>query len=294
MQSEFPFNHIAVFGLGLLGGSVCLAVRQKSPNTILSAYGRSIDRLLPALKQGMVDRVGSIDDCDVSDVDLVVIATTVQASIPIAKKILDTKNLKRGALVIDVGSVKEAIVDAIVSHKRGECFVGCHPMAGSEKKGYANSHADLYNSSCVIITPHKKNKNEDIQKIEMFWKVLGAKTVIMDAAQHDIIVAHTSHLPHMAACVLVDIIHHMQQQLGEKTIGYGIGKGFKDTTRIAAGSEDVWSEIVALNSNNIVTAIDKMIAGLEKLKHMITKAQEEPIPLINYLASVRKVREEIG
>ncbi|MCX7678857.1 MAG: prephenate dehydrogenase/arogenate dehydrogenase family protein [Spirochaetes bacterium] len=293
MRDELPFAHIAVFGLGLLGGSLCLAVREKSPHTILSAYGRSVERLMPAFKERMVDNIGHIEDFDLTGVDLVVVATTVHSSIPILKNILDAESLGHDALVIDVGSVKEEIIKGIAAHRRVERFVGCHPMAGSEKKGYVNGRADLYDSSWVFITPHEKNNNSDVERIEKFWELLGAKTIRIDAAMHDKLVAYTSHLPHMVACVLVEVIYEMKQKVGEEIVRYGIGKGFKDSTRIAAGSEEIWSEIAALNANNIVVAIDEMIQKLEKLKQLITIAPEKPEPISNYLATMRRVREDI-
>ncbi len=294
MPDGFPFKHIAVFGLGLLGGSLCKAVRKISPSTRLSAWGRSADRLLPALHDGTVDRIGLAEEADLAGVDCVVVASTVVSSIAILKNILDREDLGKNTVVIDVGSVKEAILKSISTHSRYNQFIGCHPMAGSEKKGYDNGRSDLYNASIVIITPHDKNSNSDIEKTENFWRMLGAKTVRLDAALHDRIVARTSHLPHMSACVLVDLVAGLWEKFGAEQVSYGIGKGFRDSTRIAAGSEEVWSEIAMLNAENIVSAIDDMVLCLEELKRMIIDSRENQEKLNDYLARTRRHREEIG
>ncbi len=294
MPDEFPFKHIAVFGLGLLGGSMCKAVRRVSPSTYLSAWGRNADRLFPALQDGTVNRIGLTGEADLADVDCVVVASTVVSSIGILKNILDREDLGKNTIVIDVGSVKETILKSVSAHSKYNQFIGCHPMAGSEKKGYGNGRSDLYDASIVIITPHEKNSNSDIEKTETFWKMLGAKTVRLDAALHDRIVARTSHLPHMSACVLVDLVAEMREKFGSEQVGYGIGRGFKDSTRIAAGSEEVWSEIAMLNTENIVSAIDDMVNRLEELKRMILDSRENQERLNDYLARMRRHREEIG
>lgn len=294
MPDEFPFKNIAVFGLGLLGGSLCKAVRRISPSTCLSAWGRSTERLLPALHDGTVDRVGLFSEADLAGVDCVVVSSTVVSSIALLKNILDRKDLDENTVLVDVGSVKEAILKSISTHSKYNQFIGCHPMAGSEKKGYDNGRADLYDQSVVIITPHDKNSERDISRIEIFWKMLGAKTVKLDAALHDRIVARTSHLPHMSACVLVDLVAELQEKVTSEKAGYGIGKGFRDSTRIAAGSEEVWSEIAMLNAENISSAIDDMVARLLELKCMILESRENQERLSEYLARMRRHREGIG
>jgi prephenate dehydrogenase len=294
MPDAFPFKHIAVFGLGLLGGSLCMAVRKVSPSTHLSAWGRDIRRLFAAKDEGIVDSIGLIAEADLSGVDCVVVSSTVLSSITLLQNILDRNDLSPNSVVIDVGSVKDLILKSVSSHPKFNQFIGCHPMAGSEKKGYGNGRADLYEKSCVIITPNAHNKQEDIEKIEIFWRLLGARTARIDAAIHDRIVAKTSHLPHMSACVLVDLVMELEQKIGPKAVHHGIGKGYRDTTRIAAGSEEVWSEIAALNAENIANAIDDMIERLSNLKKMILETKQNPQELNEYLARIRKHREEIN
>jgi len=293
MPDGFPFKSVAVFGLGLLGGSLCRALRAASPPVRLSAWGRSVDRLRPALEDGTVDRVGTLEEADLRSVDLAVVATPVVSSIAIIRDILDNSALGDGALVVDVGSVKEEIVRGVIDHPRAGRFVACHPMAGSEKTGYLHGRADLYEGSAVIITPHEKNQGDVLDAVACFWECLGARTVRTSPAEHDALVARTSHLPHMVSCVLVEqLAGALEKDAGPA--GLFIGRGFRDMTRIAAGSEEIWSEISALNAGNIAGAIDDFIGRLESLKGMIREAGESPAVLNGYLAKIRKVREDIS
>ncbi|MBP7585988.1 MAG: prephenate dehydrogenase/arogenate dehydrogenase family protein, partial [Spirochaetes bacterium] len=278
---------------GLLGGSLCRALRAASPPVRLSAWGRSVDRLRPALEDGTVDRVGTLEEADLRGVDLAVVATPVVSSIAIIRDILDNNALGDGALVVDVGSVKEEIVRGVIDHPRAGRFVACHPMAGSEKTGYLHGRADLYEGSAVIITPHEKNQGDVLDAVARFWECLGARTVRTSPAEHDALVARTSHLPHMVSCVLVEqLAGALEKDAGPA--GLFIGRGFRDMTRIAAGSEEIWSEISALNAGNIAGAIDDFIGRLESLKGMIREAGESPAVLNGYLAKIRKVREDIS
>ncbi len=223
--------------------------------------------------------------------DLAVVATPVVSSIAIIRDILDNSALGDGALVVDVGSVKEEIVRGVIDHPRAGRFVACHPMAGSEKTGYAHGRADLYDGSAVIITPHEKNPDGAVDAVARFWELLGARTVRTSPAEHDALVARTSHLPHMVSCVLVD---QLAAALGKKHAGPFMGRGFRDMTRIAAGSEEIWSEISALNAGNIAGAIDDFIHRLDALKGMILEAGKSPDALSGYLTKIRKEREDIS
>ncbi len=293
MPVDLIFSNVAVYGLGLLGGSLCMALRKTAPGTAISAWGRSAQRLKPALDEGLVDRAGAMEDADLSGADLVVVSTPVAASIGIIRDILGREDLEEHALVLDVGSVKEAIIDSVISHCRARSFVGCHPMAGSEKTGFRNGRPDLYSGSAVIITPHEKNEKTDVEKVDRFWKALGARTVFTGASFHDALVARTSHLPHMVSCVLVEQLTAGRGDIADIRDDF-IGRGFKDMTRIAAGSEEIWGEISLLNSRNITSAIDDFIARLAALRDLIDRAGTDREKLDDYLTRMRKSREEIA
>jgi prephenate dehydrogenase len=200
------FNKIAVFGLGLLGGSLCKSVRRVFPGVEITACGRNISRLESARTLGIVDSISIIGKADLSGVGLAVVSTPVVKSVLIIKDILENPDFAKDALVIDVGSVKEKIVSDIESVKRAGSFIGCHPMAGSEKSGFEHATDNLYGNSMVVITPNVHNRPDDIAKISKFWRAIGASTVEIPAGLHDEIITFTSHLPHMAACSVVDLL----------------------------------------------------------------------------------------
>jgi len=158
--------------------------------------------------------------------------------------------LKRGAIVTDVGSVKADVVRELESllKKSGAHFIGSHPMAGGEKMGVQAARTDLYANAVCVLTPTKKSKAAAVRKLEQFWKSLGARTLRLDAAQHDLLVSRSSHLPHVVAAALVNLVldpAHPQTQVGL------CATGFRDTTRIASGSPEMWRDIALANRKNL-------------------------------------------
>ena len=286
------FKKVAIFGLGLLGGSICRALKQQDPGVRISAFGRDLSRIGPALKDGSVDAAGTFDRISLSGVELAVVSTPVDSSIGIIRSILGHAELEPGAVVIDVGSVKERIVREIAGLGRSAQFVGCHPMAGSEKTGYEYSRPDLYSGSSVIITPHSGNSEGDIATVARFWESLGARTTVVSPEEHDRIVAYTSHLPHMIASSLVEVFQEFRRD-NEPPSGIGtfIGNGFRDVTRISSGSPDMWRDIVLQNRDNIAGAIDRMIGELERLKKLISGAGPDGGPVHDYFADAKKIRD---
>ncbi|MEJ5362556.1 MAG: prephenate dehydrogenase [Spirochaetota bacterium] len=266
------FNKVAIIGLGLIGGSIARMLKKKHQSVYITAYGRKPENLHNAMKEGFIDDVASIDAIDCNDVDLFIVATPVLSSITIITSLLDDPRLKSTALVIDAGSVKQMVIDSIVDHKKAHQFVGCHPMAGSEKSGYTFSTHTILPGAWVIITPHKKNNNDDIVAIKKFWELLECKIHITDAATHDRIVASTSHLPHIVSAALMDSFFATDNEIDLHTIKPFIGKGFKDMTRLAGGSPDMWADIVLLNNTNIIAVLENYIQSLTKVKHSIQQA----------------------
>ena len=256
---------IAVVGLGLLGGSICRKVKEISPGTVISAYGRNQDVLREAKNDGVIDVYGTIDTIHVQDVDLVIVATPVITSIDIILHILDDENLGDETLVIDVGSVKQGICKSIFPHHKAKKFIGCHPMAGSEKSGYSYSQGDILENASVIITPYEKNERNDIKKIEEFWRRLGGNTLIVDAEVHDAMVARTSHLPHLLSSCLMEYLGDNDTDGNSSYLEFS-GNGLKDMTRLAGGSPDLWADIVSLNKEHIITVLDQYMDLLSEVR----------------------------
>lgn len=286
------FKNVAIIGLGLLGGSVCRALKKLEPGIFISAYGRNEEKLAPALRDKAVDAIGSFDRISLAGVELAVVSTPVDSSVEIIKTILNNNGLGPDAIVIDVGSVKDVIVREASRLERGGQFIGCHPMAGSEKTGYEFSRYDLYNGSSVIITPHDGNRRADIDAIVNFWEILGARAVVISPGEHDRIVTYTSHLPHMTASALVAVFRDFLKESGAAAeIGMFIGNGFRDATRISSGSPDMWRDIVIQNRDNIAGAIDRMIGELESLKRIITETGSDTGRVYNYFNAVKNIRD---
>ncbi|HQO03426.1 MAG TPA: prephenate dehydrogenase/arogenate dehydrogenase family protein [Spirochaetota bacterium] len=288
------FHKIAVFGLGLLGGSLAKALKKRFTDVEIVAFGRDPGKIKTALVDGCVDRMGEAADPDLAGIELVVVSVPVIASIQIIRSILDNATLEERALVIDVGSVKGEIVSSIECHEKAAQFIGCHPMAGSEKSGYEHVTADLYDDSSVIITPHEKNSSVDIDIIAGLWQSLNARTIVVPPELHDLIVAHTSHLPHMVSCAVVEQLMNsgLTERLGDDLSSF-IGKGFMDVTRIAAGSPDMWREICLMNRSNICDAMTDIIARIISLRDIIAADSGSGDKLFRYFSDIKNFREPL-
>ncbi|NMB63425.1 MAG: prephenate dehydrogenase [Spirochaetes bacterium] len=284
------FNKVAIIGLGLIGGSIARMLKKKHQSVHITAYGRKPENLHNAIKEGFIDDVASIDAIDCNDVDLFIVATPVLSSIAIIKSLLDDPHLKSSALIIDAGSVKQSIIDSVIEHQKAHQFVGCHPMAGSEKSGYTFSTHSILTGAWVIITPHKKNNDDDIAIIKKFWELLECKIHITDAVTHDRMVASTSHFPHIVSTVLMESFFAINKENNPSDIQPFIGKGFKDMTRLAGGSPDMWSDIVLLNNTNIIAVLEDYIQSLNKVKHRIQQASlhNDRDVLCRYFEEVQK------
>ncbi|HSV97046.1 MAG TPA: prephenate dehydrogenase [Spirochaetota bacterium] len=261
------FRRVAVLGLGLLGGSLCRALKEIDSSIDITAFARNVSRLSSALADGTIGRALPMDALSPAGMDLVVIASPVLSSIDSLKRLLDHPDLGN-CVVIDVGSVKGPLVGLAAVHPQGGGFVGCHPMAGSEKSGYEHSSASLYRGASVIITPHEKNGETIIEAVERFWRSVGSRTVRCDAKTHDRLIALTSHVPHLVACAVADLA--ADASAGTDATPF-IGSGFRDLTRIAMGSPDMWADIVAANGANIAGGIDDLIKKLEYVRRFITE-----------------------
>jgi len=288
------FKRIAIFGLGLLGGSICKAVKAVSPATEILVFGRDKRKLEPALKQGMADHADVLDNAVLKGVDLAVVSTPAVSSIEIIRKILDRDDLEKHALVTDVGSVKGEIVREIETHARAAQFIGCHPMAGSEKTGYGQSRPDLYANAWVLITPHAKNRHEDIERLKYFWEELSARTALIPADEHDVLLSLTSHAPHIASCALVKMLkdHAGGESLPGK-FGFFIGSGFMDVTRLASGSPDMWRDICVLNRKNIIKAVSALMSELEEFRNLMSSEKDLQEKIHSYFSEIKKSRDGI-
>jgi len=237
------FKRISVVGAGLIGGSILLAAKNRNISSSFSCWSHSPTTLTFWSGLGWVDVHSSLED-SVKDADLVIIATPVDKIRETFVKI--SPFLKPGSLITDVGSIKSAVLNDASVLPAAVTFIGSHPMAGSEKAGAKNAQANLFENRFCFITPSPQDKAAAVQKIEQFWQSLGSKTFVCSAEKHDEIVAAISHTPHASAAALMLAVKNLP--------GFNpaaIGAGLKDSTRIAAGEENLWVGILLANATHV-------------------------------------------
>lgn len=277
-------RRLGLVGLGLLGGSVAKAARAQGLADEIVAVGRDRGRLEPALRDGAIDRASTDLAEGLRDVDFCLLATPVATLTALLPDVW--RALPSDALLTDVGSTKAAIVEAAQRLAAGRplAFVGSHPMAGSEQAGYRVARADLFRGAIVIITPTERSDSHAVKRVGEFWEALGGRLVTLDPVTHDRATAAISHLPHLVADALVDAVVRMDRRYFELA-----GRGFKDTTRIAASDPQMWREIFQENRAGLAEALAAFRAALDGLERLIAHGDAAAIEA--ELDRIRRVRE---
>ncbi len=279
-------RRLSIVGLGLLGGSVAKAARAEGLADEIVAVGRDRERLEPALRDGVVDLISTRLEEGVAGSDFCLLATPVATLSALLPAVWPA--LPADALLTDVGSTKAAIVEAAEALGRGRPlgFVGSHPMAGSEQSGYRVSRRDLFQGATVILTPTERTDPDAAKRVGAFWEALGGRLVILDPVTHDRATAAISHLPHLVADALVDAVVRMDPRFFEVA-----GRGFKDTTRIAASDARVWREIFHENRAGLAEALAAFRAALGELERLLAAGDVAAIE--QALDRIRRVREAV-
>jgi len=285
------FKKISILGLGLLGGSICKGLKEIDPGVHVTAYARDALKLMSIKEEGFVDEVRDYDALTLSGVELAVVAMPVGASIGVIRRLLEHQEMGEDAIIIDVGSAKENIVASVLDCKRAGQFIGCHPMAGSEKSGFEFSLSSLFEGASVIITPHRKNRDTDIGRIRELWDSLASRVVVVSPGEGDMFVTFTRHLPHMVAGAMVSVLGGFQRLHETVDIKSFIGRGFLDVTRITSGSPDMWRDIVLCNRKNILDALSLMVEELVKMREAVNNAGSSGRHLHDYFTNVKKTRD---
>ena len=281
-------ERLAIVGVGLLGGSVAKAVRAHGLAREIVGVGRDLTRLEPARRDGTLDRVTTDLAAGVAGADRVLLAATVIANEALLAQVW--RVAAPGAIVTDVGSTKRGIVAAaerLAPSRHDVAFVGSHPMAGSEKAGYAVARVDLFQNAIVVVTPTDTTAPATAKSIAEFWMAQGARVVTLDPATHDRTVAAISHLPHVAAWALVDAVMRFEPEAMAVA-----ARGFKDTTRIAASDPDVWREILLDNREALRASLVSFRGALDELEALLDPARAGE--LTAYLARIKTVRERLS
>jgi prephenate dehydrogenase len=274
-------RHVTIIGVGLLGGSLGLAVKARNPRVRIAGVGRRMESLKEALEVGAIDTAHLDAREPAARTDLLVLATPVCAFERHLRAVAPV--LPGRAVVTDVGSTKALVVRAArrILGARGP-FVGSHPMAGSERKGVAFARADLLEGATCVLTPTATTPPGLVRRLERFWRELGMRTVRMAPAAHDDAMARVSHLPHLLAGLLMTLARR-----GDLDVSAG---GFRDATRMAGGDPEMWRDILLTNRGAILDAIDDLDESLIHLRDLIDLGDADGIE--KFLSAAKARRDE--
>lgn len=261
-STSLIFDKAVIIGAGLIGGSIGMALRRLGLAKQVVAVARSEETLRLAVARGAADTATSALSEAVAGADLIVLAAPVSRIVEHLALLADAA--ESDALVTDVGSVKAPIVAAaekVLPHPQR--FVGGHPLAGSERKGVSAARPDLLDGATWVLTPTAGTAEAALVQIQDLVIRLGARPFLLSAQDHDELVARTSHLPHIVAAALVNVVAACAKERAEAI--EVVGQGFRDTTRVAAGDAALWADIALANADALLAALREMKAGLDRL-----------------------------
>lgn len=288
MTGDLPFAHVAIIGLGLLGGSVGLGVSAHLPGVRLTGYDADPATRARAAERGLVDEVFPSAAEAVAEADLVILCVPVGAMASAAGEIAAA--LKPGALVSDVGSSKQSVAKALAAALPDQAVIPAHPVAGTERSGPDAGFATLFQHRWCIITPPEGADPELIARLTAFWEALGARVEIMDAAHHDLVLAITSHLPHLIAYTIVGTASDLETVTRGEVIKYSAG-GFRDFTRIAASDPVMWRDVFLSNKDAVLDMLQRFSEDLSALQRAIRWGDGDA--LFDLFTRTRAVRRSI-
>ena len=279
------FEQITLVGVGLLGGSLGLAVKQRGLARRVVGLVRRPESAVECRALGVVDDTSLDAPTAVKGSDLIVHCAPISQMRALTDAFLP--GLAPGAIVTDVGSEKTGVVrelEPLVSSAGGR-FVGCHPMAGGEQTGVGNARANLFENATVVIAPTPNSDSAALEKLSAFWMELGANILKTEPETHDQLVARSSHLPHVTAAALAAAVLAPDQPAD---LGRVCGPGFRDTTRIASGSPAMWRDIAIENRENLTRSLDALIGRLETIKASLGANDAEAVEAFFRTAKERR------
>jgi len=276
------FRRVTIIGLGLIGGSLGLAIKKKRLAKEVIGVSRRQATIRRALSLGVVDRVTLDLRKGIKDADLIILTAPVLTIIDIAGRIKGS--IKKGAILTDAGSTKKDIVKKIEAIlPAGVNFIGSHPIAGSEHSGVTYADKDLFKGEHCILTKTKCTNKKALNKVKRFWNELDMEVEVMSPEKHDSIVSGLSHLPHAASVAL-------SNSCAKKDLHLAAG-GFKDTTRIAAGSPQLWKDIFLTNKKNIIKDIRVLKKELLKIERALRNNNSSE--LLKLFKKAKDIRDSI-
>ena len=282
------FDRIAIIGLGLLGGSIGLAVQDCLPGVRTTGYDADPASRQRAAERGLVGQVCDSAAEAVQHAQLVILCVPVGAMGAAAAELAGA--LAPGAVVSDVGSSKESVAKALTEALPGVSIIPAHPVAGTERSGPDAGFASLFKQRWCIITPPDDANPAQVAALSDFWEALGAKVEIMDAKHHDMVLAVTSHLPHLIAYTIVGTASDLEGVTEGEVIKYSAG-GFRDFTRIAASDPTMWRDVFLTNKDAVLEMLQRFTEDLTALQRAIRVGDGDQ--LFDHFARTRAVRRSI-
>jgi len=288
-MAEILFSRVALIGIGLIGSSLARVLRGDSPNTQIVACARRAETLAAVRRLGIADETTDDPAAAVEGADLVVVATPLSAYAGIAAAIAPA--LQDGAILTDVGSVKEAAIrDLLPALRTGVHLVPGHPVAGTEHSGPEAGFAEMFADRWCILTPLPETDPGAVAKITALWQLAKMKVVTMPAEHHDRVLAVTSHLPHLIAYTIVGTATALGDDLRSEVIAYSAG-GFRDFTRIAASDPVMWRDIFLKNREAVLDVLQRFSEDLTALQRAIRRGEGDTLE--DWFTRTRAIRRSI-
>eukprot|EP00913_Durusdinium_trenchii_P008889 g8355.t1 len=276
------FETIAIVGVGLIGGSIAAAVKARGVAKRVIGVGRSRSRLQPAVDRGLIDSVETDAATAAAGAGVIVFCTPVDRIVDGIRGVLS--HCADGTIVTDAGSVKAEICRELAGESSGNAaFVGSHPLAGSEKHGYENADAELFDGRICVVTPDASTSADALGRVSQFWQALGMRVLERSPEEHDRLLAATSHLPHLLAASLATLLNDDNRDFA--------ASGFRDTTRIAASDPELWGAILAANADATAEAVDQVLKVVLEFRKSL--AERDRAALKNLFETAKRNRDTL-
>lgn len=283
------YNRVALIGLGLIAGSMSLAIRRGKLAGEIVGFAKSAETRAVAQEINLVDRVVASAAEAVQDADLIVLAVPVGAMGSVMAEI--APHLKPGAVVTDVGSVKRSVFDAVIPHiPAGVHFIGTHPMAGTEHSGPRSGFATLFDNRWCLIVPPEGVDQSELDRLCAFWRGIGSNIEIMEPDHHDLVCAVVSHTPHLIAYTMVGVADDLRRVTDQEVIKFSAA-GFRDFTRIAASDPTMWRDVFLTNKDATLEILGRFTEELFALQRAIRQGDGQQ--LFDYFTRTRAIRRGI-